>query len=73
MDRRFCSSSLLPSPHNREGVSNGSNNTRPHAGLDKIQREKLLRKNEGDKGWVLGGLQREAEDTQTETASCETG
>ena len=43
------------------------------AGLDKIQREKLLRKNEGDKGWVLGGLQREAEDTQTETASCETG
>lgn len=33
MDRRFCSSSLLQSPHNREGVSNGSNNTRPHAGL----------------------------------------
>ena len=39
------------------------------AELDKIQREKLPRKNEGDNGWVLGGVQREAEDTQTETAS----
>lgn len=31
MDRRFCSSSLLQSPQ-QGGVSNSSNNTRPHGG-----------------------------------------
>lgn len=44
------------------------------AELDKMQREKLLRKNEGDQGLGLGwGSEEEAEDRQTDNVLREMG